>query len=57
MKENHGEFSSDQHIQEFTMDSVTNDLNELFTDIFLAYRDKGILAIEITGVENLLLWI
>lgn len=51
-QENHGEFSPEQYIQNLAMYAVTNDLNELFTDIFFAYRDTGIIGIEITGVED-----
>lgn len=51
-QENRGEFSPEQYIQNLAMYAVTNDLNELFTDIFFAYRDTGIIGIEITGVED-----
>ena len=47
----HGEFSHKQKIREYTLESVTNDLNELFTDLFDKYRQDGLIGIEIIAVE------
>lgn len=51
-QQSHGEFSLEQKVEELTTYAVTNDLNELFTDLYDAHRYTGIIGIEITGVEH-----
>ncbi|MBX9850966.1 MAG: hypothetical protein K2X86_04325 [Cytophagaceae bacterium] len=48
----HGEFSKDQIVEKFTMISVLDDLNEIFTDIFDLHRFNSITGIKILKVEK-----
>jgi hypothetical protein len=52
--EGNGEFSNDQIIEKFTMLSVSNDLNEIFTDLFDKHRLDSIIGLEIIKVINVL---
>jgi hypothetical protein len=48
----HGEFSQNQNVIIQTFKSETNDLNELFTDLFGLHRYEGIIGLEILSVEE-----
>jgi hypothetical protein len=48
-----GEFSPDQSVSEMTINSDTNDLNEIFTDLFFKHRYDGIVGIEILSVQTM----
>lgn len=48
----HGEFSQNQNVLIQTLKSETNDLNEIFTDLFGLHRNEGIVGIEILSVEE-----
>ncbi|HVD97258.1 MAG TPA: hypothetical protein VNB90_03570 [Cytophagaceae bacterium] len=50
--ESHGEFSHNQNILIQTFKSETNDLNEIFTDLFGLHRHEGIIGLEILSVEE-----
>lgn len=49
---NHGEFSQNQNVLIQTFKSETNDLNEIFTDLFGLHRHEGIVGLEILSVEE-----
>ncbi len=49
--DSHGEFSQNQNVIIQTFKSETNDLNELFTDLFGLHRQEGIIGLEILSVE------
>jgi hypothetical protein len=49
---NNGEFLDDHKIEEFSRLSETNDLNEIFTDLFDIHRFDGIIGLVILGVEE-----
>ena len=49
---NHGEFSQNQNVLIQTFKSETNDLNEIFTDLFELHRNEGIVGLEILSVEE-----
>jgi hypothetical protein len=51
--EGNGEFSKDQIVEKHSIFSVTNDLNEIFTDLFDKHRLESILGLEIIGVIHL----
>ena len=48
-----GEFYEDQQIRHYTTFSSTNDLNEIFTDLFEVHRFDGIVGIEISSVDSI----
>lgn len=48
---NHGEFSQNQNVIIQTFKSETNDLNEVFTDLFELHRFEGIIGLEILSIE------
>ncbi len=50
--EGHGEFSQNQNVLIQTFKSETNDLNEIFTDLFGLHRNEGIVGLEILSVEE-----
>ncbi len=50
--ESHGEFSQNQNVLIQTFKSETNDLNEIFTDLFGLHRNEGIVGLEILSVEE-----
>ena len=52
--EGNGEFSNDQVMEKLTMISVSNDLNEIFTDLFDKHRLDSIIGLEIIKVINVL---
>jgi hypothetical protein len=49
--DSHGEFSQNQNVIIQSFKSETNDLNELFTDLFGLHRQEGIVGLEILSVE------
>jgi hypothetical protein len=49
---NNGEFVREQKVNQFSIYTETNDLNEIFTDLFDLHRYDGIIGIEIIGVEE-----
>jgi hypothetical protein len=49
---NNGEFEPDHKIEEHLLMSETNDLNEIFTDLFDTHRFDGIVGLVILGVEE-----
>lgn len=49
--DNHGEFSQNQNVIIQTFKSETNDLNEVFTDLFELHRFEGIIGLEILSIE------
>lgn len=51
--ENHGEFSQNQNVLIQSLKSETNDLNEVFTDLFTLHRQEGIIGLEILSVETI----
>lgn len=53
VEDNHGEFSDEQMTREYAVDSITNDLNELFTDLLDKHRHDGLVGMEILQVETL----
>lgn len=50
--DSHGEFSRDQIVEKHSLISVTNDLLEIFTDLFDLHRSSDLLGIEIIGVSE-----
>jgi hypothetical protein len=48
---NNGEFLDDHKIEQYSRLSETNDLNEIFTDLFDTHRFDGIIGLVILGVE------
>jgi hypothetical protein len=48
----HGEFSYDQIVEKRSIPSVTNDLNEVFTDLFDKHRFDSIVGLEILKVTD-----
>jgi hypothetical protein len=48
----HGEFSQNQNVSIQSFKSETNDLNEVFTDLFGLHRNEGIIGLEILSVET-----
>ncbi len=48
----HGEFSQNQNVIIQSFKSETNDLNEIFTDLFGLHRQEGIIGLEILSVET-----
>jgi hypothetical protein len=46
----HGEFSYDQIVEKHSFSSVTNDLNEVFTDLFDKHRFDSIVGLEVLKV-------
>jgi hypothetical protein len=50
--DSHGEFSQNQNVLIQTLKSETNDLNEIFTDLFGLHRNEGIIGLEILSVEE-----
>ena len=50
--EGHGEFSQNQNVIIQTFKSETNDLNEIFTDLFGLHRFENIIGLEILSVET-----
>ncbi len=51
---NHGEYSGVQDIYILNGYSDTNDLQEIFTDLFYLHREDYIVGIEIESVETVL---
>jgi hypothetical protein len=49
---NNGEFTSDHKVEEHSVISETNDLNEIFTDLFDTHRHEGLVGLVILGVEE-----
>ena len=49
--EGHGEFSKNQQVNVQSYKSETNDLNEVFTDLFDIHRHEGIIGLEILSVD------
>ena len=49
---NNGEFLDDHKIEEFSRLTETNDLNEIFTDLFDIHRFDGIIGLVILNVEE-----
>lgn len=47
----HGEFPQNQNVIIQVFKSETNDLNELFTDLFGLHRHESIVGLEILSVE------
>lgn len=47
----HGEFSQHQNVTIQSFKSETNDLNEVFTDLFDLHRLENIIGLEIISVE------
>ncbi|HWZ21918.1 MAG TPA: hypothetical protein VNW06_04650 [Cytophagaceae bacterium] len=47
----HGEFSQNQNVVIQVFKSETNDLNEVFTDLFGFHRNESIVGLEILSVE------
>ena len=52
--DSHGEFSQNQNVIIQTFKSETNDLNEVFTDLFELHRFEGIIGLEILSIESCL---
>ena len=52
--EGHGEFSQNQNVIIQSFKSETNDLNEIFTDLFGLHRHENIIGLEILSVETYL---
>ena len=48
----HGEFSQNQNVIIQTFKSETNDLNEVFTDLFGLHRFEGLIGLEILSIES-----
>ena len=48
----HGEFSQNQNVSIQVFKSETNDLNEVFTDLFGLHRHENIIGLEILSVES-----
>jgi hypothetical protein len=48
----HGEFSQNQNVIIQVFKSETNDLNEVFTDLFGLHRHESIVGLEILSVES-----
>jgi hypothetical protein len=47
----HGEFSHQQFNEELSMISITDDLGEIFTDLFYLHREDYIVGLEVLSVE------
>ena len=47
-----GEFYNEQEAKQYAIDSVSDDLNEIFTDLFYIHRFDSIVGIEILGVQK-----
>ena len=48
----HGEYDGAQKVAVYTMMSVSNDLNEIFTDLFDQHRNESIIGLEILSVVS-----
>jgi hypothetical protein len=48
-----GEFSTDQLDEKRTMMSVTDDLGEIFTDLYHVHREDSMIGMEVLSVEAL----
>lgn len=46
-----GEFSSDQLDEKKTMMSITNDLGEIFTDLYHLHREDSVIGLEVLSVK------
>jgi hypothetical protein len=46
-----GEFSQDQMDEKKTLMSVTDDLGEIFTDLFHLHREESMIGLEVLSVE------
>lgn len=51
--EGNGEFSNNQTLERHTETSTTNDLNEIFTELFDRHRFDSIIGIEIIKVSKM----
>ncbi|MDB5271682.1 MAG: hypothetical protein JWO58_49 [Chitinophagaceae bacterium] len=47
----HGEFSHQQFNEELSLISVTDDLGEIFTDLFYLHREDHLMGLEVLSVE------
>lgn len=50
-KEGYGEYNENQEVRICSLLTETNDLNEIFTDLFDKHRMEGIIGIEILSVD------
>ncbi len=46
-----GEFSHDQLDEKRTLISVTDDLGEIFTDLYHLHREDSVIGLEVLSVE------
>lgn len=46
-----GEFSHDQVAEKRTLMSVTDDLGEIFTDLYHLHREDSVIGLEVVSVE------
>ncbi len=50
--DSNGEFSHNQNVLVQTLKSETNDLNEIFTDLFDLHRNEHLVGLEILSVRE-----